>query len=1168
MKRGCLLFLLVYCALPAFSQQAQLLLPVVANNRIEHAFLSPDGSKLIGSSHGTANDNSEIKVWDTRSRKLIYTLKDNYIDDAAVYITGNSLLSHGYFTVTRWNLNDGGRLWSVSTKKVIDFVTLSHDGRSVMACMADSIRIWNAADGQLLYAGGSGVPALYPAQLSTGDQVLAGAYRGGIYCWDLTKRRVNETFRAAPDFHNKGMENMADLLRLSPDRHYLFAHFFDSTLYIRDLSKPAAAPFAASHITSLSTDSAGDRYVTVEDGIVRVYETAERRLLLQVQPAGRGYIHPGLSTSGKYLLVDGAISNGLHLDNSTRIYDIASGKMTDSLGTGNPFFFSSQLLRNDSILLYTTNQNLKDFLYLNRMQDGKRLGPSQAYTWSANRIWNFALTSVPGHFAVSYGDSTVRVWDLHGFKPNYEFKGASWDLPKLEQDFYIDHRTASMDHYNDPDTVFIRDYTGGRTRTLVLPVNGTIIPEPGGRHLLIDRAMSDTLAVYDIGQQKITANLKKANFNWVSAWFLPATGKVLVSDFNPVYDLWAYDLASGTKEFRLKNSLSDTFTDHDLMGISCSPDGKYVATSSQDRLLIWSIADKKVVREVGKNEFAVITAFCPDGHTFVYGVPGGTLMASDIDGSNSRSLLFHHTAVDKICFNRDGSQMLSVSNDDYTAVVSDMRDGTILKTILLDKGDMLLDADFTNGLAYFSDNATLSVFNLRTGRKVVSLSLVNGDEAVFTTPDNYYSAPPAAAAAMSWRVGARVLSFDQLDTRFNRPDKVMEAMGSADSALISAYRRAWQKRVQYLGPAASTATNVFHVPEADFAERRSIPYFYTGVQLALHISASDSLYHLLRFNVWVNECPVFGAGAIRLNGHSGKLDTIVNVSLSSGDNVLETSVVNSSGAESYKVPLYINCPQPDSGRLYFCGIGIGHFADTQHPLQWSVADIRKLAGKLKSLYGSRITIDTLFDRNVTLASVKALKHVLQKTSVNDRVIVAFSGHGLLDKNKDYFLSAYETDFNDPAGKSIPYKTLLDLVDSIPARKKLVLLDACNSGEVDKSSKAKTAPSAGRRINLVSANSHLGLQDSFALMQELFANVNESTGATVIAAASGTQSAFEKGDLKAGIFTFSLLECLDRNPHCSVSELKAYVSRRVVELSGGKQVPATRSDNHKVDWPIW
>ena len=262
--------------------------------------------------------------------------------------------------------------------------------------------------------------------------------------------------------------------------------------------------------------------------------------------------------------------------------------------------------------------------------------------------------------------------------------------------------------------------------------------------------------------------------------------------------------------------------------------------------------------------------------------------------------------------------------------------------------------------------------------------------------------------------------------------------------------------------------------------------------------------------------------------------------------------------------------------IRFIGIGIDQFADNQYNLKYSAKDIRDLSKKLKEKYKDDIIIDTLFNANVTVSNVKGLKQKLQQTSVNDKVIISYSGHGLLSKDYDYYLSTYNVNFQMPEENGLAYDELENLLDSIPARKKLMLIDACHSGEVDKEegiAMNKIADSLGLSKGIIlgdsiEQNQNLGLKNSFELMQSLFVNVGKSTGATIISAAAGNQFALERGDLKNGVFTYSLLEAMEKNVTMKISELKKIVGERVEQLTNGMQKPTSRNETIAVDWSLW
>ena len=460
----------------------------------------------------------------------------------------------------------------------------------------------------------------------------------------------------------------------------------------------------------------------------------------------------------------------------------------------------------------------------------------------------------------------------------------------------------------------------------------------------------------------------------------------------------------------------------------------------------------------------------------------------------------------------------------------------------------------------------------------------------------YYMGSKEGVSKLHYLRGLQPVGFEQLDILYNRPDKVQEFLGS-DAAATSALKKAYYKRLTKLGIDSSAITEKYSVPLADFGNRQQLDAEQEKDELSLQIIASDSAANLTRYNVWVNEVPVYGRAGIDLSPKkSRKLDTRVTITLSKGANKIETAVTNANGIESYKLPLYVyqgsrktgdkfgvyqayDATKPIEEYVYFVGIGINRFAEGKNNLAWSVKDIRDLCLRLKEKYGEAFKADTLFDEMVTVENIKALKQKLLLSKVNDKVIVAYSGHGLLSKTFDYYLSTYAVNFEDPAIKGLAYEELEDLVNGIPARKKLLLIDACHSGEVDKeemeklkmmavSDTSKTKGAKGVEPLFTQGSKKLGMKNSFELMQQLFVNVGRSTGATVISAAAGTQFALERGDLKNGVFTYAILEAMKTHSTIKISELKKIVGLRVEELTKGLQKPTSRNETIAVDWDAW
>ncbi len=477
------------------------------------------------------------------------------------------------------------------------------------------------------------------------------------------------------------------------------------------------------------------------------------------------------------------------------------------------------------------------------------------------------------------------------------------------------------------------------------------------------------------------------------------------------------------------------------------------------------------------------------------------------------------------------------------------------------------------------NNVRLSLYNMSVYRLLFQAVAVNDRDYFIQIPGNpYYAASKNAVKELTFRFHDKYFSFDQFDLSLNRPDLVLKAIGSNDTALISAYRNAYNKRIKRSGFKAVSFSSDLHLPEIMI--KGPEPYGETNqLELTISFTASDSKYLLDRYSITQNEVPLEGVNGFDLKKNkTHQYSGTVQVPLLDGKNVIRVSCLNEMGVESLAPTFFVTyhpTVTENKPRLFFFGIGINQFADSSYNLKWSVKDIRDLAVFFKTKYGDRCRIDTLINRSITTATIRALREKLLQTGINDKVIIAYSGHGLLSRSYDYYLSTYAVNFERPEQNGLPYEELETLLDNIPARKRLLLIDACHSGEIDKDDikeyervQAQLDNNHKGVIILHKNTQRLGTLNSFELMQELFVKVGKNTGAVIISASSGTQFALERGDLENGVFTFSILEAMEKFGSMKVSDLKNYVSRRVVELTNGLQQPTSRNETILTDWDAW
>ena len=492
-------------------------------------------------------------------------------------------------------------------------------------------------------------------------------------------------------------------------------------------------------------------------------------------------------------------------------------------------------------------------------------------------------------------------------------------------------------------------------------------------------------------------------------------------------------------------------------------------------------------------------------------------------------------------------------------------------------------------------NGAIDVLSLKSKSKIYSLFQLENNNWLVKLPNSpYYMCSKDASKMLHYVTPSlKVIGFEQLDPVYNRPDIVLDSIGkyfgNSDGGMIEEYRKSWEKRIDHMGlDKEKLGKGEISVPNAEIVGADAIAPENKNGKLDIKVAANDPKYPLRRFNVYVNEVPLYGSAGISIAHLKTQVwETTVSVPLSIGENKIQVSVMNELGLENFKYPSYVRfVPQADNnipGKTYFIGIGVDKFKDTCYNLNYCVKDVTDLSEAIGKDQ-KNVQAILLTNKMVTRESILKLKEVLQKSNVNDKVIILCSSHGLLDSMKRFYLATEDIDFENPSERGIKYEELEALLDSIPARQKLLLLDACNSGENEieqgvtlankpKSNCEKNNGGKGKIISNVKNNN-----SDFMKMNELFVNVRNNAGSVIISAAGGQQSALEgeivKIDgksIKNGAFTYCVLEYLKMHEGdkeaLTVIQLKKYVEKRVEEITNGDQKPTSRQETMEIDWGL-
>lgn len=428
---------------------------------------------------------------------------------------------------------------------------------------------------------------------------------------------------------------------------------------------------------------------------------------------------------------------------------------------------------------------------------------------------------------------------------------------------------------------------------------------------------------------------------------------------------------------------------------------------------------------------------------------------------------------------------------------------------------------------------------------------------------------------------AKFYPFENFDLKYNRPDKVLERMGLGSQRLKEMLYLAYQKRVRKMGLKEEDISGDINLPEVVI---NTVSATVKDKFYELNIQALDKEQMLDRINVFVNDIPIYGTGGISVTNEKNRQNILkkISIELMAGKNKIQVSAMNIAGVESLKETVDVfydgERPKPD---LHVLAIGVSNYKDSQYNLTYASKDANDVSNLFFGHHQryNKIHIHKFTDALAQKELILAVKEKLLKTKIEDEVIVFAAGHGLLDEKLDYYFATQDIDFNNPSGRGLKYEELEGLLDGIPARQKLMLIDACHSGEVDKED-TKLIAAAVSSSNVSTRGftkkpQPVGMDNIFELMQELFADLRRGTGAMVISSASGVEFAYESADWKNGVFTYALLEGLksgkcdtNKDKEVQISELKDYVFKRVSELTHGKQHPTSRRENLEFDFVVW
>jgi WD40 repeat protein len=1072
--------------------------------------------------------------------------------DATCYSKDNKLLlSGGDKLVKLWDVQTGREIRSyIGHSGFVSCVAFSPDEKLILSSggLDRTVRIWNTQSGKCLQVLYGHNDDIFSTEFSPdGKYVLSSSADSLFILWDV---QTGKELKCFPK--QKGSVNLATFIKKGRE------------------------------ILSITSDT-----------IIKIWDVATAKCQRELHSSQRAY-NGAVDRDGKTLVTIGRPFFDVNTDSKIKktftVWDLESGKVLRSFpATGSSV---SCICFHPDGKSFATTTNYGE-LWLWDVQTGAHLtefkASSHANQVSFSSDGRFlASGGWRGEIFISHVKSGNTVNSLVGnlssinvvcFSPNGKLMASGnskgfvkcWDLEKGEIILSVEDRYQEITQVAfSPDGKYLLSGGGlGGNMVMRRIADGELIwrsgrhtnditaicfsPDgkyvlSGGNNASLNPETSYTIKLWDIKSTGADIKTFKGHTRKVTAVRFSEDGKKIISgsDDNTIRQ---WDIESGNEEQKIV--LTDGYTDR----LAISTDGKVAASGWGDTIKIWDIPNTKVVQILKTRlGFGQPMTFSADGKKLFYSHLETIYEAEIATGSILQKYTGHKEGVKSLDVSQDEKYLLSSAQD-----------------------------------------KTIKLWNKSTGKELLTFLGVNGTgkDFLIITPGNYYKCSKGGTLSAHYCAGNKVYLLEQFDLRFNRPDLVLASTGLTSLPLIDSYHKAWLKRIKKMKVDTNSFSKTIHTPELSILNS---DYFFSDATTGyiLELKASDSLFPLAKLHVYVNGNPVYGSGGLSLLYLKTKeLGKNIPLSILPKQNHIEAWVENSSGTssvvasltlspekEGMKRPVYQKPTgkQETSGTdLWVISIGVSKFDNPDMNLDYASKDAKDVMNHFnlsKTSYG-KIHSYLLLDKQLSIDTLTKIRKKLCSSRTGDKVVVFYAGHGLLNKDLDYFLATSKTDFSNPENGGIPFETMQNILDSIPATDKVLFVDACHSGEIDKeeSSLGKNLKPEQGVLKFRGFNStqttNTGSGNSFELMKELFTDPGKGSGAVVISSASGGEYALEGKEWKNGIFTYCLLSYLKKSSGpVKMSELRESLYTEVYRISGGKQHPTTREDNLLNDFLLW
>ncbi len=672
-----------------------------------------------------------------------------------------------------------------------------------------------------------------------------------------------------------------------------------------------------------------------------------------------------------------------------------------------------------------------------------------------------------------------------------------------------------------------------------------------------DARGGSSVALWDVDLGRVVHRFEARSGAVTSAAFAPLGQRALTGSTHGAVQVWGTAVRRSLRELIGHTS--------PVRGLALSADGQRALSGAvapmvgPDRVKLW---DLDAGAELASFDGYAVGAFTFGGDEAVLGSREGRLSVLDLEaGVVTRSWDGHTAAVRALAADRRGR--IVASGDEHGVVkLWDNHRERLVRTLAGHSRAVHTLGFSADGrrLVSASEDGTLRVWRVDSGDSVALVA--RGEEWLVFSDDGYFAASPRGAELAYAVAGRQGYRLDQLAVLHNRPDLLLERIGGGSAALMEDFAARHQRRLRALGlTQESIARSFVAAPRVAITKLEQRGRLLT-VSFQVATEGVAARYQLLLNGVpWLRETKPVADGVMR-----------EDVLLSGGRNRLEIHVTDDAGAKAIPASHVVRSDETRRGVLHYVGIGVSRYDDSGLNTKYARRDALGLGRALESARGAfrDVRVHTLLDEGATGTAIAGLKQAIGAAEVDDTVILFVAGqlaHTRAVPADPVFLPR-DADVARLVETTVSVATLGELLGATKARRRLLILDGCVSGDRDDTELRLALNEASRRSLIARQSPALRLPPAMAPRPFLFEShqlvmgaATELAGTVLLRASRGRELCYELDDLKSGALTAAVLRALstpeadvNRDGWVSLEELNAFVGPAVANLTGGLQHP--------------